>query len=221
MFPVISMDPVLKERLPMLKLGVLSFDHCTVITSSPDLREKCIRLVDKLREEIEVAQISQLSEIQHWRDAFKKLGVSPTRYRPSAEALLRRILKGEDLFGVNSAVDQNNFFSLKTHIPFGSYDGNQIHSPIVCTVGNATDRYEGINGREVSMEGKLLLRDERGPFGSPYVDSRRTRVTEKTRRCFQVVFSLQPEDELETILEEAGSAFLEIHGGSMQKAVVF
>lgn len=67
------------------------------------------------------------------------------------------------------------------------------------------------------MEGKLLLADENGAFGSPIVDSKRTSVTESSRNLMQVIFfheqvSAQKQDE---ILGSVGRMFTEINGGEV------
>lgn len=72
------------------------------------------------------------------------------------------------------------------------------------------------------MENKLLLRDESGPFGSPYVDSSRTAVTEKTSRCLQVIFHLDTiEGEVpERIADTVASSFTQINGGTAKSEVI-
>ncbi|HSS51323.1 MAG TPA: hypothetical protein VLX28_20460, partial [Thermoanaerobaculia bacterium] len=47
------------------------------------------------------------------RSLFRAAGCDPTRYRPSSEALLRRVLKGEDLPAIHPLVDLNNCLSVE------------------------------------------------------------------------------------------------------------
>ena len=59
------------------------------------------------------------------RTMYKRVGIDPTKTRPSSEALLRRVSKGDELPRINSLVDVINWCSLETQLPFGLYDLDQ------------------------------------------------------------------------------------------------
>lgn len=219
---MVNLDAELRSRLPDLKLIVIRYEGCTVSRSPYPFQGRFQLLMEHLRIEHDIEKISQLRPIRRWREAFRRLGSSPSRYRPSAEALLRRVLKGETVHEVNSAVDVNNFFSLKYLLPSGIYDIDNLEGTITATVGKAGDGYPALNGRDVSMENKLLLCDDSGPFGSPYVDSSRTAVTEKTTRCLQVIFYLDTieGENPERIANTVASSFTRINGGTAETAVI-
>jgi len=89
---------------------------------------------------------------------------------------------------------------------------------VVCRLGQASDAYQGLNGRDMQMEGKLLLADEQGAFGSPIVDSVRTSVTDNSRNLMQVIFfheHVSPKQRDE-ILGATARMFTEINGGEAQ-----
>ena len=56
---------------------------------------------------------------------YRRFGVDPTKTRPSSEALLRRVRKGDALPRVNNLVDVINWCSLESQLPFGLYDCGQ------------------------------------------------------------------------------------------------
>lgn len=211
----VRLDSSISERLPQFSLGVLHY-HGTTVSESPKMLQGRINLfVENLRLEHDLSRLAEMEGIREWRACLKQLGTDPARYRPSSEALLRRLLQGNPFFWINSAVDVNNFFSVLHALPLGIYDLGLIQGNVVCRTGQADDRYEGLNGREVSMENKPLLADEQGAFGSPIVDSKRTCVTDKSRDLLQVVFF---HDQLsasrkEEILGSVGRMFTEINGG--------
>ncbi|QKG83883.1 hypothetical protein GXN76_04930 [Kroppenstedtia pulmonis] len=214
----ISVDPEVKKKLPQLRLGVIRLTGCEIGPSTPELAKRMKIFVEQLQAEYTLEDVSDLTEIRYWRESFKRLGLSPSRYRPSAEALLRRILKEQDLPAVNSAVEMNNYFSLKYLLPFGIYDFSAITGPIRLYIGGNEDHYMGLNGRKNLMEGHLLLRDDTGPFGSPYVDASRTCVTEKTSDILQVVFSVyEQEDDLAELLTAVSHGFSIINGGRTEE----
>ncbi|OYD08508.1 B3/B4 domain-containing protein [Paludifilum halophilum] len=217
----ISVDPDLKKILPSFLLGIIHYEGCDVGPSTPELGKQVQIFTDQLRAEYTPSDLAQLEAVRHWREAFKRLGTSPSRYRPSSESLLRRVVKGGSLSSVNSAVDLNNYFSLKYLLPLGIYNRDSIQGSIRCGIGAEEDSYTGVNGREVSMKNKLLLQDDTGPFGSPYVDSRRTQVTEETERIIQAVFAVgEPEDDLADTLTAIGHSFVQIHGGQLVKTEI-
>lgn len=122
------------------------------------------------------------------RTMYKRVGLDPTKTRPSSEALLRRIRKGEELPRINSLVDIINWCSLETQLPFGLYDWDQIFGGVTLRLGRAGEEYEGIRKAMVHLEGRLVLVDDRGPFGNPTSDSARTMVTTRTVRALTVIF---------------------------------
>jgi DNA/RNA-binding domain of Phe-tRNA-synthetase-like protein len=122
------------------------------------------------------------------RTMYKRVGIDPTKTRPSSEALLRRVRKGLPLPRVNSAVDVCNWCSVETQLPYGLYDLDRIDGGVVLRLGTAGEEYGGIRKDVVHLEGRLTLADARGPFGNPTSDSARTMVTTHTTRLLFAIF---------------------------------
>jgi len=123
------------------------------------------------------------------RTLYKALGMDPTKTRPSNEALLRRALKGEPLYRINTLVDALNLSSLRSQLPFGLYDLDQVRPPVVLRRGAPGESYEGIRKGPVHVEGRPVLVDATGPFGNPTSDSARTMVTTATTNALVVVYA--------------------------------
>jgi len=111
------------------------------------------------------------------RALYKALGLDPTKTRPSNEALLRRVLKGEALYRVNTLVDALNLSSLRYQLPFGLYDLARVRPPVVLRKGRAGESYEGIRKGPVNVQDRPTLADAEGAFGNPTSDSARTMIT--------------------------------------------
>ncbi len=79
--------------------------------------------------------LGSIQQISVMKDAYKNLGKDPSRYRGSAEALLRRVLGGKGIYKINTVVDINNLVSLKTFHPVGSYDLEKIEAPLTFRAG--------------------------------------------------------------------------------------
>ncbi len=123
------------------------------------------------------------------RGMYRRFGVDPTKTRPSSEALLRRLRKGEPLPRINAAVDVCNWCSVETQLPFGLYDADAIEGDVVLRVGAEGEEYAGIRKDTVHVAGRLTVADARGPFGNPTSDSARTMVAPGATRLLFVIFA--------------------------------
>lgn len=127
------------------------------------------------------------------RDMYKRVGIDPTKTRPSSEALLRRIRKGDELPRINSVVDVINWCSVESQLPFGLYDVDRIQgsadADVVMRLGADGEAYAGIRKDTVHVTGRLVVADSEGPFGNPTSDSARTMVTASSTRVLVVIFA--------------------------------
>ena len=154
--------------------------------------------------------------IKATRQAYKRLGKDPSRYRPASEALLRRVLQGKGLFRVNPLVDVNNLVSLATGVPSGLYDLDQVRPPITFRPGRTGESYDGIGRGPINLENLPLLADEEGPFGSATSDGERTKVGANTDRVLMVLMGLcVPRGELERAAALAATCFEDLGGAEV------
>jgi DNA/RNA-binding domain of Phe-tRNA-synthetase-like protein len=130
---------------------------------------------------------------------FRAWGVDPSKYRPSSEALLRRVSQGKGLYRVNNIVDALNLSSIESGWPYGLYDRAHFSAPVVFRHGHAGEMYEGIGRRMWHLEGRPVLADPQGAFGSPISDSTRTMITESSRSVLAVLFAPMQSSEQELI----------------------
>ena len=126
---------------------------------------------------------------QRTRALYRAIGLDPTKTRPSSEALLRRVRRGDTLPRVNTIVDLCNWCSVETQIAFGVYDRDRIAGDaIALRLGADGEGYDGIRKDRVNVGGRLTLADADGPFGNPTSDSLRTSVSSATTRVLFVLF---------------------------------
>jgi DNA/RNA-binding domain of Phe-tRNA-synthetase-like protein len=213
----LKVDKQITDNIPQFKLGWILYNDITVSATPQLLIGRFHLFYQEEQLALETKNVSDLPGVNEWRSIFKKLGTDPSRYRPSHEALIRRLNKGKPMPEINSAVDLNNFFSIRHQIPMGLYDLAQLNSgEVVIRVGTQEDQYEGINERTTIMAEKLLSADALGAFGSPIVDSKRTMVTEGTKNALHLIY-LRPStstEEAELLLSQLVDQFLQIHGGT-------
>ncbi|WP_262692108.1 B3/B4 domain-containing protein [Kordiimonas aestuarii] len=184
-----TIDPRFQELGFAVHVGMLDFD--IGVRESEEALVNAVADGARLRlEELMGEAASTDPVIANIRAAFKVCGKDPSRYRPSSESLTRRVIAGKGLYKVNNVVDSGNLVSLMTGIPVGCYDTGKIDGEIRLTIGDAGEAYEGIGRGIVNLEGLPILKDEAGPFGSPYSDSHRTAVTEGARKLTCVIYGL-------------------------------
>lgn len=182
---MIEIDPGLHG---MVCLGVVRAEGVAVRAEAPDVWAEIDRVADGLRTRYTGKAPAEIPELQPARELYRRTGEDPTKLRPSSEALLRRILRGEGLYRINSLVDACNLCSLEFLLPMGLYDADRITGPVLARLGVQGEGYNSLGKGFYAVAGRLALCDVRGPFGSPTNDSRRTAITEDTRRCLMVVF---------------------------------
>jgi DNA/RNA-binding domain of Phe-tRNA-synthetase-like protein len=135
------------------------------------------------------------------RTMYKRVGLDPTKTRPSNEALLRRVLKGQPLPRVNSMVDVINWCSVEFQLPYGLYDLAHIVGPVTVRTGREGEEYAGIRKDVVHVGGRITVADDIGPFGNPTSDSARTMVTTSTTDALVVIYA--PAETTASRLNEA------------------
>ena len=202
MLPEISIHPALKAHAPDLVLGCISV-NVTVEKHDPGLWREIDQHLAHLTASIKPEQINSIPQIAAMRRAYKALGKDPSRYRGSAEALLRRVLSGKGLYQINSVVDINNLVSLESLNAAGTYDLEKITSPIELRIGGAGESYKGIGKDLINIENLPVFADASGRFGSPTSDSERAMVRLETQKVLMVVFSFAGAEGLERWMQRA------------------
>lgn len=184
-----SIDPTFSKLGIPVHLGVL--DYSVTVAETPEALLTTIGEAAGLRQQELMGHAASADPvIAATRAAFKTIGKDPSRYRPSSEALTRRVVAGKSLYQVNNVVDCGNLVSLMTGVPVGCYDAAWIKGDLTLRIGTPGETYDGIGRGGINLEGLTVLADMDGPFGTPFSDSARTAVTDKTRDLVFVLYGL-------------------------------
>ena len=176
-------------ELPDVKLGILETDGVTVAPADPALGQLMNAVCDRKRREFTIEALAEAEPVRAVRAMFRAWGVDPSKYRPSSEALLRRVVQGKGLYRVLNVVDIGNLGSIETGWPYGCYDRSCIHPPVMLRSGSDGESYEGIGKRVWHLAGRPVLADANGPFGSPISDSTRSMITDSARDVLAVIYA--------------------------------
>lgn len=193
---------MVRVLIPGAMLGVVRY---VVDVKKSD--ERLLSYFDKTVKEIgsryEMSEIAEIPHIRETREAYKALGKSPSQYRNAAEAMLRRIVKGNGLYKINNVVEINNLISIRSGYSVGSYDKHALKGEIELRPAPAGERYEGIGKSNLNIENLPVLFDEEGAFGNPTSDSKRAMIQEGKREVMSVIYAFHLEqEELEKWLAE-------------------
>jgi DNA/RNA-binding domain of Phe-tRNA-synthetase-like protein len=191
----------IRISLPSVRLGLLEADEVRAEPSTPGLVEELVSVADALAKRLTVEAVAELESVRAVRAMFRAWGLDPSKYRPSAEALLRRLAQGKGLYRISNIVDIVNLGQIETGWPFGCYDRDRIRPPATLRLGERGEKYEGIGRRVWHLEGRPVLADGEGPFGSPISDSTRTMITPETRSLAATIFA--PASASDSAVEQA------------------
>lgn len=188
----------------------LFWAHLQVIPEAPS------KFADQLLSEVEsdfrrrysLETLTANPVIGKLRELFKAAGTSPSRYRPSSEALARRVLKGDPLPRITPLVDFNNALSLETLCPCCVMRTGSVQPPVVLRRGGAGEILTGLQG-PFELEGKPVLVDVTGPFGTPITDDHRVILNPSDRFALLVMYlpaagDEQAEDRLADLARRSG-----------------
>jgi len=199
---VLSIDPQLKQHCSTLQVACVQ-GTVAVSKSSDALVQLLNARAAELSSQLSAAEILSNPDITATREAYKSLGKDPSRYRGSAEALLRRVTSGKPLYFINNLVDVNNLVSLESFLPVGSYDFARINGKIVFRIGKSGESYKGIGKDLINIADLPVFADNDGPFGSPTSDSERARITSSTRQFAMMMISFAGKADLRVPAERA------------------
>lgn len=188
----IFISQTIKNKLPDLTLGCI---ECDVVISeeNSELWREIEAACGTIGHSGELAEVGSNPAIRASRTAYRLCGKDPARYRLSSEALMRRVVKGHQLYRINNVVDLLNLVSLKSGMSIGGYDVEKISGSVIFDIGTREEPYEAIGRGELNIEFLPVFRDSISSFGSPTSDSVRTSVTDSTKRFLMIIIGFSGE----------------------------
>lgn len=193
----IRVSDELKSAWPQFK-GAAVFAEVKNTAYNEALWKKIESFTELYRSRYTVDSIKEMPAIQATRQAYKKCGKDPSRYRPSSEALCRRILRGLSLYRIDTLVDLINLASINSGHSIGGFDLDKIQGDsLVLGIGKAGEPYEGIGRGTLNIEGMPVYRDAVGGVGTPTSDNERTKLSLDTTHLLAIMNAYSGNDGLE------------------------
>lgn len=185
-----------------IKVAVIAA-KVSVHESSSELLQYIETLCQDIHNKVSIDQIASFDQILEGRNTYKNLGKSPSKYRLSSEALLRRVVQGKGLYRVNNVVDINNIISIQSKCPVGSYDLDKIDSNIILKRAEDGEKYKGIGKDLINIEHLPVFADSEGSFGSPTSDSERAMIKNSSKNIIMCIYSFCGTQDLDKHIENA------------------
>ena len=197
----ISVSNELKSRCPEFKGAAVE----AWVTNTPyneGLWQEINSFTEELRAESDMDACKEQYAIAATRIAYRRCGKDPSRYRPSAEALRRRLLRGMQLYQIDTLVDIINLVSLRSGFSIGGFDADKIQGKqLVLGIGREGEPYEGIGRGVLNIEGLPVYRDAIGGIGTPTSDHERTKMDLGTIHLLAIINGYSGEQGLQEAAE--------------------
>lgn len=197
----ISVSNELKSLCPEFKGAAVE----AWVTNTPyneGLWQEINSFTEELRAESDVDACKEQYAIAATRIAYRRCGKDPSRYRPSAEALRRRLLRGMQLYQIDTLVDIINLVSLRSGFSIGGFDADKIQgNQLVLGIGREGEPYEGIGRGGLNIEGLPVYRDAIGGIGTPTSDHERTKMDLGTIHLLAIINGYSGEQGLQEAAE--------------------
>lgn len=183
----ITVSKEIKEACPVFA-GAAVYATVKNSTYNKGLWEEINVFTRELTLTTQLEDIKKHPVIAATREAYKRCGKDPGRYRPSAEALRRRLMRGIELYQIDTLVDLINLVSLRTGHSIGGFDADKIQGThLELGIGKVDEPFEGIGRGELNIGGLPVYRDAIGGIGTPTSDNERTKMGLETTHILAIV----------------------------------
>lgn len=216
------------DHFPDLRIGVAAISGVTVAESHPELEALKAKTAEETVERYQGVNLGSLEQVKAYREIYRAFGADPGKRSPSAEALLRRVLRDRALPTINTVVDAYNLTSVESVIPMAAYDLDTLRLPVTLRFAQPGEALHPIGGGDplTTEAGELIYADQERVIclDFNYRDSDFTKVTTNTRDVLLFVdgCGITPPDEVQSWLELAASRIIRFCGGKLlYSAVVY
>jgi DNA/RNA-binding domain of Phe-tRNA-synthetase-like protein len=187
-------DPRVLERFPSYSAAVVYGRALLGGPSDPASEARLASAEAAARQAFAETPVQHHPHVRAWREAYGAFGSKPSKYLCSAEALLRRVLKGESLPRINRLVDLYNAVSLRHVLPAGGEDLDRVDGQLRLTFAEGGEPFDAGDPSDPPYAGEVVWIDAEGITCRRWNwrQCRRTRLTEETVNAYFVLDRLEP-----------------------------
>jgi DNA/RNA-binding domain of Phe-tRNA-synthetase-like protein len=198
----LKIDYKLKTRFPDLTVLTLRIKGVHVQKRGIELENFKVEVMRQVRNDYNLDSVKDHPTFRAYRNFFWSIKIDPTKIRPAAEALIRRILAGKTLPSINTLVDAYNLASIKSGIALATFDADKLEGNLLMRFAAEGEQFYGIGMEKplILKGGEIVVSDDQKLIAIyPYRDADNTKVTEKTENVTIVVCGVPgiPKETLE------------------------
>jgi DNA/RNA-binding domain of Phe-tRNA-synthetase-like protein len=201
----LRVESKLKDRFPGLNVKIIKIHNVTVEKTNSELEDYKKEVKDEIQKRWKLEKLKDDPLIRAYRDFFWRLKIDPTKNRPAAEALIRRVLAGKQIYHINTFVDAYNLVSMQTAIPIASFDEDILQGELLLREAKPNEEFLGIAMKKpvILNGGEAVIQDnEKLVAIYPYRDADSSKVTLETKNVLMLMCGAPKIDV--KILDEAG-----------------
>jgi len=180
----LKIDKQVRINFPNLSIIIKKLDNIIIEKNNNNLENYKTDVLNEISKKYNLSSLKDERIFRIYRNFFWEIGVDPTKIRPAAEALIRRVLTGKTIPKINNLVDTYNLTSIKTGIPLAAFDNSKIINGIIVRFAEPNEKFYGIGMKEPqNLKGnEVIITDEEKIIAVyPYRDSNETKITNLTK----------------------------------------
>lgn len=112
-----------------------------------------------VRDRLKAETVAEHPRMASWREAYRSFGAKPSKYRPSMEAMARRVLKNQEIPSINTLVDIGNVVSLRYLVPAGGHAVDVLEGDIALRPATGEESFVpfGSEQEERPIPGEIIF----------------------------------------------------------------
>ena len=222
----VTWDSEVSAKFRRLALCIGMISRVCIERENEQIQQLKRDICEQVKAKYDVETLKDNPTVRAYRDLYWKLDIDPTKTRPSGEALLRRVLNGNELPRISTVVDAYNLASMKTIIPISGFDADRLKSPFHIRFARDGEAFAGIGmTKPMSLTGKMLvLTDEKRVLCIyPYRDCDNTKIGLQTRNVTVVGYGTPKtaEEQLKEAVHTTLAYIEQVSGGEIETVKVF
>lgn len=159
---LLNVTEEMARRYPDLRISFLTVRGMDNTGESPELQAELREAEQRFRGQFaDAAALGEDRRIRAWRDTYQSFNVNPNKFRPSAEALLRRVVRGDPVPWISKAVNAYLLTELSYLLPVGGYDVTGVKGDVTLRLSPGGEPFTAIGGKaEPTDAGEVVYADD-------------------------------------------------------------
>ena len=203
------------EQYPDLAIGVIIATGIENTAANPEIAECLRRAEEQVRTTLDAENSREHPHIAALQAVHRSFGSNPNKFPPSAQALVKRVLKGGALPSINPLVDIYNIISLRYIVCAGAEDIDACEGDIRLAFAEGTESFLplGENIEDPPTKGELVYKEDKGVICRQlnWREGDRTKITDSTKQAVVVIEGFAPfsQEDLRKATDELAGMLLQ------------